>query len=264
MRNYRSRQKLKTPTTKEKKRLRKKWRLAKRLQRSNLTPTQKDLSVKRSLVRKLNALDPEQFEHIMMNTTPRKLQHLQQKGLLNSPKSAKRLRVRRSLADVLTTGVRDLQKMKKPEYKAKRKYLVSLAKSTIDCRARAQMNMSLRTFKKYSMISEEASLVELQARKQRSDTLKPDLKDAVLNFFSSRSRQIPMKRLANKAVLTDTTRSLHKQFKSDNEDLKISLSAFKKLRPKHMLTVDRMKFVGCVCEYCINVDYEVRSPPPSK
>ena len=58
-----------------------------------------------------------------------------------------------------------------------------------------------------------------------------------------------------KAILNTSIRKIHQQFSMKN---KVSLSSFVKLRPKHILTVDKHKFSSCLCEVCLNVSNQVR------
>jgi hypothetical protein len=248
----------KKPSPAEKKKLRKKWRLAKRRQREGMTPTKKAESEKRSLQRKLNALSPSVLEQLLQNTTPRKQKYLKNRCILNSPTTAKRLRVNTDIAEAFKAGLRHLQDMRNSEARAKMNFLGSVARQSKSVsRVQEELNICFRSWRKYGMVSEEASLLELQARKQRSDGLKDELKKKVIDFFAGHSFALPSKRYAAKSVLTDTTKCLHKEFTEAYKELEISFSAFKKLRPTHMLTVDKMKFIGCVCEYCINVEYAV-------
>jgi hypothetical protein len=148
--------------------------------------------------------------------------------------------------------------MKDSESMAKARVLGTVAAKTKNAsRAREELNVTFRTWRKFSMLKDEASLVDLQSRKKRSDCLSSTLTRTVHNFFAGHSFPLPSKRYASRSVLTDTTKCLHKSFLAENEELCVSFSAFKKLRPAEMMTVDKMKFVGCVCEYCINVEYAV-------
>jgi hypothetical protein len=262
MRKYRQRQKQsgekEKPSPAQRKKLRVKWRQAKRVQRAKLTPEKKAGAAKRSLQRKVNALSPKEFENLLLATTPRKKQYLKDRCIVNSPKSAKRLRVHSNIAIAFKSGLHDLQTVQTAESRAKRKVLGAIAqKSQQSSKAQEELNISYKSWKKFRDISKETSWVELQARKQRSDCLNEEMKSKVQDFFASHSFAIPAKKHASKSVLTDTTKRLHKDFQAENTEASISLSLFKRLRPTHMLTVDKMKFIGCVCEYCINVDYSV-------
>jgi hypothetical protein len=248
----------KKPSPAEKKKMRKKWKLAKRKQRENITLEKKAETDRRSLQRKVNSLSPQQFETLLQHTTPRKQQYLKRRGILNSPATAKRLRINTDIAVAFKQGLRDLQEMRSSEARAKCRFLGTVARRAKNAsKVQAELNICFRSWRKIGMVSEEASLVELQSRKQRSDVLNNELKTKVKDFFAGHSFALPSKRYASKSVLTDTTKRIHKDFLEEHKELAISFSAFKKLRPKEMLTVNKMAFIGCVCEYCINVEYAV-------
>jgi hypothetical protein len=268
MRRYRERKKFESPkrmSPAEKKKLRAQWREAKQKQRANLTPVRKTILAQKDLQRKMNALTPTQMKEMLLNTTPRKITYLKDEGLWNSPRSGKKVQACRSLTESFKMHLSILRKRQDTDARAKCKFLGTLArKARLASKVREQLNIHFgtwQTWHKYSMVSEEASLFELQNRKQRSDTLKEELKAQVVNFFTSKSVPIPSKRYASKSVLSDTTGRLHKDFVGENKK-RISFSSFKKLRPKHVMTVDKTKFIGCMCEYCLNVDYVVRIASP--
>lgn len=75
----------------------------------------------------------------------------------------------------------------------------------------------------------------------------------VREFFVGNSIDIPDKKYAGKHVLESSVENLHRSFISSS--FHISRSAFHKLRPKNCITVDRIKFITCLCEYCVNVDF---------
>jgi hypothetical protein len=265
MKRYRERKKdvtsQKKSTPAEKKRLRTQWRDAKRKQRANLTPEHKAELSKLNLQRKINALTPEEFKDLLLTTTPRKIAYLKEEHLLNSPKTVKKMKVSRSLADSFEKGWSVLKNKKDNDSRAKRKILGAIVqKASKACEAskiRAYLNVRSETWQMFGSVSEEASLLDLKCRKERSDTLRKELKTQVFKFYSTKSIPLPDKRHAAKSVLTGTTNRLHKDFITENQGQSISLASFKKLRPEHILTADKTKFIGCVCEYCLNVDYVV-------
>jgi hypothetical protein len=265
MRRYRERKKEVTVqkhfSPGEKKKLRAQWRDAKRRQRASMTAERKNELSKLNLQRKLNALTPEEFQEIVLATTPRKMAHLKKQHLLNSPKTVKRMKVSRSLADSFESGLAALKNKKDNDSRAKRKILGAIgqkaAKACEASKIRAYLNVRSETWQMFGSVSEEATLLDLKSRKERSDTLRIELKTQVFKFYSTKSIPLPDKRHAEKSVLTDTTGRLHRDFIAENQGDSISLASFKKLRPEHIMTADKTKFVGCVCEYCLNVDYVV-------
>ena len=261
MRKYRLKHKEsgQKPSPSVQRKLRVKWRNAKRHQREKMTPDMKAEAAKRNLQRRIDMLSPKDFEQVLLSTTPRKRQYLKRRFIVNSPKTAKRLRVNTSIAEAFKSGLHDLRTMQDTESRAKKKLLGAIArKSRHASKVQKELNISYKSWRQYSKIGDQTSWVELQARKQRSDCLNEDTKSKVQDFFDSHSFAIPSKKHASKSVLTDTTKRLYKDFQAENsESHLIGLTSFKNLRPAHMLTVDKMKFIGCVCEYCINLDYMV-------
>ena len=115
------------------------------------------------------------------------------------------------------------------------------------------MNLRTRTFDQYSKTNEDAYRVN-----KRKDALAEKTKQRINTFYEDSSIHLPLRRQAGRKLLMDTTERLHRSF-SENvpDDDKISLSTFRKHRPKEYLTVNKTKFIGCLCEYCINMDYAV-------
>jgi hypothetical protein len=218
MRKYRERKKEVTVqkhlSPGEKKKLRAQWRQAKRKQRASMTAERKKELSKLHLQRKLNALTPEEFQDILLATTPRKMAHLKKEHLLNSPKTVKRMKVSRSLADSFESGLAALKNKKDNDSRAKRKILGVIAqKASKACetsKVRAYLNVRSETWQMFGSVSEEATLLDLKTRKERSDTLRKTLKTQVFKFYSTKSIPLPDKRHAEKSVLTDTTSRLQK------------------------------------------------------
>ena len=59
--------------------------------------------------------------------------------------------------------------------------------------------------------------------------------------------------------MTDTLKNAHSAFLSQNQGTKVSLSTFIKRRPTQVLTMDKAKFQGCLCEYCVNIEFELET-----
>ncbi len=112
------------------------------------------------------------------------------------------------------------------------------------------------TWKKYS--------VPFQ-RKQRSDRFTADVISTIQNFYVNHSTILPMTKTCTvgkvekqKAILNKTTRKLYKDFLSEHTR-SVSLSMFRKLRPKHILPVDAHRFRTCLCETCLNLSYKAQA-----
>lgn len=87
--------------------------------------------------------------------------------------------------------------------------------------------------------------------------------DAVIKFYSDSAIQLPHKRYISKKTLLKTgflqepISEVHKHFVSSNPAEKIGMKKFYNLRPSHIKPVGTMKYRGCLCEYCTNIDLKV-------
>ncbi|WAR08763.1 hypothetical protein MAR_018721, partial [Mya arenaria] len=86
-----------------------------------------------------------------------------------------------------------------------------------------------------------------------------ETKESIKSFYIGESENIPTKRMATKKVMTQTLKSSHGQFLCQNQGANVSLSTFKKVRPRQVLTMDRSKFQSCLCEYCVNVEFKLEA-----
>jgi hypothetical protein len=109
-------------------------------------------------------LSPQDLEGLLLNTTPRKQTYLRDKDIYNCRRSPKRLRVDRSIAASFKTG---LQKLKIANGKAKQKFLRAIARKSANAsKVKAELNISFRSWQKFSMVSEECTLMNLYSRKK--------------------------------------------------------------------------------------------------
>ena len=104
------------------------------------------------------------------------------------------------------------------------------------------------------------------SRKVRCDKIHPDVVRNVAGFFqrSDISRVLPVKSsikkdLIIKKALESSMKTSYERYLKENEESKISFSAFVKLRPKNILPMDNHKYLQCLCEYCLNVQFKVES-----
>ena len=248
MRRYRAKQKnlpKRVPTPHELKKRRARWREAKRRQRERLTPEVKEKQELNALQRRVNKLTPSLFAEVLLQTTPRKKDYLKSLGIYNSPNTKKANRISRRLVTSFKNHASVLKTKRDNKSRRKLKNLVKCASGM------NVFGLKWKTFKQYSIIDEDVE------RSERSDALSEQVRVVIHNFFKDHSRPLPNARQAGKAVLTDTTKRLHREWLDDKSKPRISLSKFKKMRPQNVLTVDRTKFMGCLCEYCLNMDYLV-------
>lgn len=87
---------------------------------------------------------------------------------------------------------------------------------------------------------------------------------AVQEFYESIGNSLPDKKMVSKrtgksAKLIDRSiLTAYQQFVTANPDVKISISKFFQLRPKHVKTQQRSRYRGCLCEYCTNVSLKLK------
>lgn len=223
-----------------------KWRKAKQRQRAILTPTKTMRKAQEALQRKIDKLSPEQFAQVLYRATPRKKKYLKTIGVYNSPQTKKSNTISRKLAFELTSSASILMQKRDMESRSKLHTLTQSAGTT------NLLGLKWETFEKYRISSEE-----FVTRKKRSDALSGETETQVEEFYKDHSRELPLRRQAGKAVLSDTTQRLHTDWSHDASKPHLGLSKFQKMRPKNIYTVDKAAFVNCLCEYCLNVDYLV-------
>ena len=236
---------------------RQQWRHQKHKQRQNETPETKAAKKRKSLMKALSSLSPAEFLTIVQTVTPSKKAAMDRRGFITSPRSIHKCRLHRSISDSLRVKIKKLLPKRDKDSAIKKKILtMHLTKSSNSTEISYELGMKWETWQRYSHISEELDYIGLCSRKQRMDAFQKEMVDEVETFYENRSITLPLRRFANKSVLADSVVTLHKEFNT-NRINPVSLSKFSKLRPKHVLTMDRNKFNACMCEYCLNIDYKV-------
>lgn len=243
MQRYRARKALQSPpppppSASQKKKLRAKWRDQKKRQREAMTPEEKKMKNLHDLKRRLDKLTSEEFAEVMTDLTPRKRQCITSKR--NEDEES-------SVIDSLRAAASPLKKSQQWNSKRKLQFLVQAAGP------KNVLNLRRETFSKY--IAHDAATE--YSRKDRKDKLSKEVVDEVHTFYKEHSRPLPIARQAGKSLLSDPIRNIHSEWNSDENKPALSQSMFFKLRPAQILTVDKTKFVGCQCEYCLNADYLV-------
>ena len=84
---------------------------------------------------------------------------------------------------------------------------------------------------------------------------------AVENFLEHAAVDYPGQKgsTAPKKVLTKTMEVLLRDFKCSHPNVKMSLTTFKRRRPRHILLSSSRKFCQCLCETCTNADIMLMS-----
>ena len=233
---------------------RKKWRDEKAKQRAKVTPTKKLQKDMLSCSRTLNKLTPDQLiEFLDTHVTPTKRKYLSQKNVYNSPNSRKEIPVMRDLVGDMATHLKQNAKCDNESIRRRimlTKYLARKKKRQ-SAKYRKLLGMRWHTWKDNKERDEEWK------RTTRKDKKEAATKMAAA-FLRDVSVPIPNKRYAKKSVLPDTLRSLYQQYlRQNSQDNYLCFSLFKSSKPKAVLTQKYAHLYGCMCEYCLNIDYEV-------
>lgn len=127
-----------------------------------------------------------------------------------------------------------------------------VGKHMLEKQIRTALDIKLQHMKRMSLLSDEPI--------PKYDSLSSETKGKIKTFFKTESVVIPDKRSvlkdgAQRSIMTDSLKQAHKKFQGG----KISLSTFKRNRPKEVLTMDKEKFRTCLCEYCLNIHFKIES-----
>lgn len=265
------------------------WRLKKREQRGKMSPNTKKAEKEKR--RKLYALkktksekneteptddcirkakrrlhfpkDPKVFASVVRNLatnlTPKKKHHLHEKGvLILTPKSKTKHETNAKIVARLKVN---LKKLKTNQTKRGKQLYYTLihslvGKHAIEKQLRQALDLKWSHWCKLSLLQQEEI--------PKSDSLSTETKDSIKTFYETESVTLPTKKTVlkdgtQKKVLTETLQSAFSRFRHENPGQKISLSSFKKQRPKQILTMDKEKFRTCLCEYCLNIEFKLES-----
>ena len=97
---------------------------------------------------------------------------------------------------------------------------------------------------------------------ERIDKIPDEIKTKVSNFYQNSGDVLPcqasvsIKTQKQKILLSKTTAELHKDFCDQGN--KVSLSVFRKLRPKECVSVTYSRFNQCLCMKCINLELTLK------
>ncbi|KAK7109352.1 uncharacterized protein [Littorina saxatilis] len=195
-----------------------------------------------------------------MAKSPRKRSALELHGVLKSGR----------FDDRITEYLQNLKRKKDKKSTAERKRMMSMIVKDDPASVKElsqDLNQRWHFVASASMLDCEKVEVCASAG-QHGNALSGDVVEAVEEFYTrpETSVVIPDKRLVQKdlepkACLTDSLKRLHGQFLEET-GLKISLSAFQRCRPQHVLTVDNMKRTSCLCKVCANVAQKLTAMKP--
>ncbi|XP_033730626.1 uncharacterized protein LOC117320042 [Pecten maximus] len=117
-----------------------------------------------------------------------------------------------------------------------------------------------------SYISKRSKCTGDLPRKKRKDAIDTEVQETIQHFCHRPgvSTNLPtakrVKRdLIERRVLDKPMKTLFKDFQENHPNIKLSLSTFKRNRPKHIETTRKQSWTGCLCELCANVDLKIKA-----
>jgi len=199
----------------------------------------------------------ERIEKAVKSASPRKKSALLKTGLFASAKKNE------TNAKIVAQVKRRLKFLKRQRTKQGRSHYQLFTRSlvgkyVVEHELRKALDIKWEHWMRMSEIEKNG-----QENEKRSDAFSDEAVKNIERFYEYESVHLPLKKtvsgktLKQKRVLTDTLTQVHKRFLQDHPKLKVSLSHFRKLRPKEVLTVNKTKFASCLCEYCLNIEFKI-------
>lgn len=273
MRRIREQRKIEGMQTKNEKRTRAEskaqreyWKQAKRRANARLTPEQKEekLRKRRMMYRqdklkkgikhspKCPDLYADLVVNLVKNCSPKKKAKLREKGISIRSQDAE---VEKQVVTNLKKTIRHLTSKRKDKEREKLAVIVRAVGSR-ETQLITKMGMRRETWLKYQTPFQ---------RKRRCDKLPGTIVKSITKFYDDHSTKLSLTKTCSvargsekqKSVLNKTTRQLHKDFQTEHSS--VSLSLFRKLRPKHVLLVDAHRFRTCLCDVCLNLSYKAQA-----
>ena len=250
-----------------KKTLRMKWREQKQRRMENMTNEDKVMhrSKRRKAYQKKKMKEgrisnmtvpqsPKSFadfieEIIVINSTPRKKNELLKRGIIQSPDTRRNNKVQQAIG---LNCRRQLQMLKGAQDKSSRHFTKNILRTVSgesdELKTDIQKYLGVRsqTWDKYTKVRDLA--------KSRKPT---KAEEEIINYYETCSVILPTKKTVNrhkiqKKVLEYSTKRLHSKF-FQATNIPVSITHFRKLKPKHVLHVSKNRFYVCLCEYCLNI-----------
>lgn len=194
----------------------------------------------------------EAVNKVIQCATPKKKNALKEKGLVFTPNSKK---IHETNAKIVANVKMELKKLKENQCKRSKQQYYTLIQSIVgkhwvERKIRKALDIKLQYMKRMSLLADEPI--------PKYDALSSESRECIKSFFKTQSVIIPHKRSVLKdgnkrSIMTESLKQAHKRFPG----VKVSLSTFKRNRPKEVLTMDKEKFRTCLCEYCLNVEFKV-------
>ncbi|XP_033098535.1 uncharacterized protein LOC117102392 [Anneissia japonica] len=116
--------------------------------------------------------------------------------------------------------------------------------------------MSAKRMREYRQRKKEAAVATPVLKRNRKKKNNATTRQSEREKEAKREKERERKR-AQRAALSQAKREEINRKRRENPNIKIGLKKFYELRPSHIKTVGTMKYRGCLCEYCTNIDLKV-------
>ena len=190
--------------------------------------------------------------------TPKTKSKLKLSGLIWTPKSKDQVAVDRRLSRNFKKGLKKLREQWSKAANVKYNFLARFVsrKGFHDTQMRDNLEVQCKFWKWATLYHEEEPLPP------RSDSVSEKDIANIHDIYTEESDILPTKATVGKSnvqkvILKKPIKEIHREYRQKGG--KLSLSKFQKLRPSHVLLVDRTKFIYALCESCINCEFNLRA-----
>lgn len=193
---------------------------------------------------------------VIKKASPSKRKAMARNGL-GSPHDEVRSLVARSIFQ----QVKDLKRRRNKKDLTKKRALLQACKlvKKYKCKSKAcnLLGVSRNTFRK-STSTESGNPYSKSKR-----SLSEHTKQLVEKFYEEAAIELPDKKFISKKTLKKTgflqepVATVYRNFKKKHPNVTIGSSSFYAIRPKHIKLASAIKYRGCLCEYCTNVDLKI-------
>ncbi|XP_064649611.1 uncharacterized protein LOC135501423 [Lineus longissimus] len=183
---------------------------------------------------------------LVRKMSPRKQKHAENHGFVNNPDNTVH-------AEIGINISKEVDKLKK---KRDRKSLAVRRRLVLAMPRRAN------SVKWSKLVNRQSDMRDEQMKTSRS--LSDSLKGTIQEFYEENATVLPCQKRITKKLkkarsgLSFTTHRLHQKFVKQTGK-KVGITSFRKLRPKHTLCRDKVKYNQCLCERCQNCDLKLKT-----
>ncbi|KAK3089976.1 hypothetical protein FSP39_008135 [Pinctada imbricata] len=206
--------------------------------------------------------------------------NLESKGVINSEKARKQLKMGMTALNNIKSKLKEL-KIKRGTAEKERQNTYKKIYHAVVGESKYNLGSALTSYlglnRKRRPKSPERPPLERRRkdwwkdvpRNPRKDKTSSQIKDQVHGFFLSPdvSREVPNKKdvlkvngeSVNRHVMTMTMQEAHEKFCKENKEIKIGLTAFKKLKPAQVRRVSETSHKSCLCQICCNLSLKIEA-----